>query len=219
MSVRPYGQFCGFARAAEIIGERWAFLILRDLLVGPKRFTDLHRGLVGIPTNVLTARLKELEQAGVVQRRVLPRPEGSVVYELTQHGMELEDVVIQLGRWGSKLLGEPRRGETLTVDALIMAMRSTFRREAALGVYAAFELHVGEIVIHARVDDGTLEVAEGALTNADLIIETGTALKALMAGEISSAEAIDNGSVLLTGDPELLSRFVKIFHIGSMPAA
>ena len=93
MVNRTYGQYCGLARALEIIGERWALLIVRDLLVGPRRFSDLRRGLTRIPSNILTARLKEMEQAGVVERRVLPRPAGSVVYELTGHGRGLEDPV------------------------------------------------------------------------------------------------------------------------------
>src|ERR1700730_10133410 len=102
MSMRAYGQYCGLARALEIVGERWAILVIRDLLVGPKRFTDLHRGLPGIPTNVLTARLNELEEAGVIRRRALPRPERSVVYELTEYGSELDEVVVRLGLWGAK---------------------------------------------------------------------------------------------------------------------
>src|SRR5450755_253989 len=102
MSSRTYGQYCGLARALEMVGERWGLLIVRDLLVGPKRFTDLHRGLSGIPTNVLTDRLKELEQVGIVRRRLLPRPAGSIVYELTEYGQELEDVVLRFGLWGAK---------------------------------------------------------------------------------------------------------------------
>jgi DNA-binding HxlR family transcriptional regulator len=131
MTTRVYGQYCGFARALEVVGERWAFLIVRDLLVGPKRFTDLHRGLSGIPTNVLTARLKELERGGVVRRRLLPRPAASIIYELTPYGLELEDVVCRLGRWGAKSLGTQRCEEIVTADSLVMAMRSTFRPEAA----------------------------------------------------------------------------------------
>src|ERR1700737_2507239 len=102
MSMRAYGQYCGLARALEIVGERWAILVIRDLLVGPRRFTDLHRGLPGIPTHILTARLKELEEAGVVRRRVLPRPANSIVYELTEYGHELEEALQALGRWGAK---------------------------------------------------------------------------------------------------------------------
>src|ERR1700730_8022475 len=116
MRTRAYGQYCGLARAVEIVGERWVVLIIRDLLVGPKRFTDLHRGLPRMPTNVLTSRLRELESGGVVRRRVLPRPAGSVIYELTEYGTELEDVLIGLGRWGAKLLHEPRPDEIITAD-------------------------------------------------------------------------------------------------------
>src|SRR5262245_46098758 len=97
-----------------MVGERWALLIVRDLLVGPKRFTDLRRGLPRIPTNVLAARLQELEASGVVQRRVLPRPASGVVYALTDYGSELEGIVLRLGRWGAQSLGERRPGEIVT---------------------------------------------------------------------------------------------------------
>ncbi|MGZ3504775.1 MAG: winged helix-turn-helix transcriptional regulator [Vulcanimicrobiaceae bacterium] len=218
MKARAYGQFCGLARAIEIVGERWAVLIIRDLLVGPKRFTDLHHGLPKIPTNVLTARLKELEAAGVVRRRVLPRPAGSVIYELTEYGMELEDVVVGLGRWGAKLLDEPRPGEIITVDSITMAMRSTFHPEAARGLHAGYELHFGDIVIHASVDDGKLEAGAGPLPAPDLIIEAGPAIKDLMAGAIGPTEAVENGVVRLTGNADLLTRFAEIFRIEPMPA-
>jgi DNA-binding HxlR family transcriptional regulator len=213
MTKRAYGQFCGLVRALEIVGERWALLIVRDLLVAPKRFTDLRQGLPRIPTNILSLRLRELEAAGVVRRRVLPRPSGAVVYELTDHGNALEDVVLRLGRWGAKSLGEPGPEDIVTVDSLVMAMRSTFHPEAAHGLDVRYELQVGEIVLHVRIDGGRLEVAEGARPDPDLVIETGPAIKALMAGEMSPADAIDTGSVRLTGDPTLLARFVEVFQI------
>src|SRR3981189_2283805 len=97
VAARSYGQYCGLARALELVGERWALLIVRDLLVGPRRFTDLRQGLPRIPTNVLSDRLTELEQSGIIRRRVLPRPSGSVVYELTEYGSRLEDAVLRLG--------------------------------------------------------------------------------------------------------------------------
>lgn len=219
MSTRAYGQFCGFARALEIVGERWALMIIRDLLVGPKRFTDLHRGLPGIPTNVLTARLKEFEEAGIVRRRALPRPERGVVYELTSYGTQLEDTVVHLGRWGAKLLCEPRPDEIVTPDSLIMALRSTFRREAARKLHVGYELRLGEIVLHARIDDGKIEAGAGPLTAPDLIIEAGPGIKFLMSGEMSPAEAIANGTVHLTGDARLLERFAEIFRIDPMPPA
>jgi DNA-binding HxlR family transcriptional regulator len=219
MSTRAYGQYCGFARALEMVGERWAFLIVRDLLVGAKRFTDLHRGLAGIPTNVLTARLKELEEAGVVRRRLLPRPTGSIVYELTAYGKELDDIVLRLGAWGAKSLGEPRPIEGITADSMVMAMRSTFRPEAARGTRATYEIHFGEIVINVRVRGAKLVVEKGALPGADLVIHAGIGIKSVMTGELTPTEALRNGSVHITGDPALLTRFAELFRIGPLPQA
>src|SRR5215470_13429076 len=197
MSKRAYGQFCGLAHALELVGERWALLIVRDLLVGPKRFTDLRRGLPRIPTNVLATRLKELEQAAVVRRRVLPRPAGSVVYELTEHGAGLEPVVLALCRWGIQTLGEPGPGDLLTVDALIIALRTVFDPEPARGLRVSYQLQVGEIVVHALVDDGALEVGRGELATADLGIETSVAMPRLLTGELDPATAVAQGAVRL----------------------
>jgi DNA-binding HxlR family transcriptional regulator/putative sterol carrier protein len=213
MSKRNYGQYCGLTRALEIIGERWALLIIRDLLVGPRRFTDLRRGLPNIPTNILTARLKELEEAGIVHRRLLPRPSGSVVYELTPYGSELEDSVLALGLWGARLLKEPRPDELVTVDSLIMALRTSFRPEAAHGVTLAFELRTGGHLVHLRISDGSLTAAAGPWPGADLVIEAGSALRALLAGEVGAAQALGDGSVRVAGDPALLTRFTEIFFV------
>jgi len=217
VTARRYGQFCGLARALELVGERWALLIVRDLLVGPRRFTDLRQGLPRIPTNVLSERLKELEQAAIVQRRVLPRPAASVVYELTAYGNQLDEVVKRLGLWGAQSLGEPRPGEIMTADSVVMALRSTFVPEAAQGVHISYELRLGEIVLHAQVDGACVAVAEGPLPGADLVVEAGPAVKDLMAGELGPAEAIASGSVRLTGDPALLDRFVELFRIPPRP--
>jgi DNA-binding HxlR family transcriptional regulator len=210
---RTYGQYCGLARAVEILGERWGLLIVRDLMVAPKRFTDLQRGLPGIPSNVLTARLKELEEASVVERRVLPRPNGSIVYALTEYGQALEDTVIRMGRWGAKSLGDPRPDEIITPDSMVMALRSTFRSEAADGLRASYELRIGDVVIHARVHDGSVDVGTGELENADLIIEAGPAIRMLMAGEITPGDALASGALRIKGKRQLLARFAQIFRI------
>src|SRR5438105_10131964 len=145
VAARTYGQFCGLARALELVGERWALLIVRDLLVGPRRFTDLRQGLPRIPTNVLSERLKELEHAGIVRRRALPRPAASVVYELTDYGSQLEEVVMKLGLWGAQALGEPRPDEIITTDSIVKALRPTFVPELARGLRTAYELRLGVI--------------------------------------------------------------------------
>jgi DNA-binding HxlR family transcriptional regulator len=213
MANRAYGQYCGLSRAAEVVGERWGLLIIRDLLVGPKRFTDLQRGLPGIPTSVLTSRLKELEGAGVIARRALPRPGGSVVYELTEYGQELEDVIVRFGRWGAKSLGEPRPDEIVTPDSLVMALRSTFDPQAARQVRATFELRVGDIVVNARVDRGKLEAAAGESPEAALVIEAGPGIRALFLREITPDDAVKSGIVRLRGTRELLDVFATVFRI------
>jgi DNA-binding HxlR family transcriptional regulator len=213
MSKRAYGQFCGLVRALEVVGERWALLIVRDLLVGPRRFTDLKQGLAKIPTNILAARLKELEQAGVIRRTALPLPAKGVAYELTELGESLEEPVVSLSRWGARLLGEPRPDEVVTTDSMIMALRTTFRAEAAEGVRAAYVLRMGPIVLHARVDGPRVEVGAGELPDPDLVIEAGPGLRAVMAGEVTPAQAIRDGIASITGDPALFDRFAQIFRI------
>lgn len=217
MATRTYGQYCGVARALELVGERWALLIIRDLLVGPKRYTDLRSGLPRIPTNVLATRLKELEQAGLVVRRVLPRPSGAVVYELTPYGAELEELVLGLGRWGARSLGELRPGEIATAESLIMALRSTFRPELASGPAVGYELRFGDVVIHARIEDGSLETAAGPLPDADLVIEALAPLTPLLAGEISASDALAEGTVRTTGTTPDLARFATLFPITPRP--
>jgi DNA-binding HxlR family transcriptional regulator len=213
VSSRTYGQYCGFSRALELVGERWALLIIRDLLVGPKRYSDLQRGLAKIPSNILSDRLKELEEADIVQRRLLPRPSGAVVYELTKAGRDLEAPVIALGRWGAQRLGEPRPDEIVTEDSMATALMTTFRPEAAARANGTYELHVGEIVIHAQVRNGKLAVGRGPLPEADLIIEARPELRAVMAREITPDEALKKKIVRLRGNPKLFAQFVRMFQI------
>ena len=214
MSTRTYGQYCGFSRALELIGERWALLLIRDLLIGPKRFSDLHRGLPGIPTNILTARLKELEEAALVRRTVLPRPAGGVAYELTDEGRELEESVISLGRWGAKRLGDPRPGEVVTEDSIAAALLTTFRPQAAGRTKASYELRLGDIIVNAQIRDGKATIGRGSLPDADLILEAGPELRQLMARELTPEDALKKKIVrIVSGDPKLLKRFAEMFQI------
>src|SRR5690349_16794698 len=179
MASRTYADYCGLTHALELVGERWALLVIRELLSGPKRFTDLRRGLPRIPTNILSARLKELERDGIVQRAVLPRPASGVAYELTDYGRELEGPLTALLRWGTKTLGEPRPEDTVSAASLIMGMREMFRPEVAQGLRAAFEVRFHGCVIHLGIDDGTLDIDEGPAADPDLTIET-ESLRALL---------------------------------------
>ncbi|GAA3037214.1 hypothetical protein GCM10017559_76270 [Streptosporangium longisporum] len=217
-----YGQFCGLSRALEMVGERWGLLIVRDLFTGPKSLPELRRGLPRMPAETLTVRLRELEHAGVVRRRASEPVDGhdadAPVYELTEYGGQLERAVVELSRWGARSLGEPRPEDVVTVNSMIMALRTTFHPEAARGLTAGYELRLGEMVLHARIEDGVLSVGEGALPGADLVVEPGPLLRALMAGEIDPAEAIENGTLRITGDPALMTRFVEIFTFRPEPS-
>lgn len=217
MTARTYNQICGLARAMEIVGERWSMLVVRDLLLGSKRFTDLRKTLHRIPVSILSSRLNELEEAGVVRRRVLPQLDAAVVYELTEYGSELEEVVLRLGLWGARSLGEPGEDDIFTLDSAVLSLYTTFQQDAAAGKHVNYEVHYGDMVVHAMVDDGALKAEEGAHPDADLVIEVQGSPKPLFTGEVSPAEAVSSGLVRITGEMELLEEFVKLFHIPSAP--
>jgi DNA-binding HxlR family transcriptional regulator len=219
MTARRYGQYCGLAYALDLVGERWAMLIVRDLILGPRRFTEIQRGLPGIPTNVLSARLKELEQNGIVLRRVLPRPESGVVYDLTDYGRELEEILLRLGLWGARSLGEPKPGDVVTPAAVVIALHGSFRPEAARRLRATFEVHIGDVVAHARVANGTIEANDGPAADADLVLAGDQTLRRVMAGELTMDEALALGTVTAAGDPDLLDRFAEVFRLPPPVAA
>jgi DNA-binding HxlR family transcriptional regulator len=216
MARRGYGQICGLSRALEIIGERWALLIVRELVDAPKRFTDLRQGLPKIPTNVLSARLKELEQAEVLQRRILPRPANAVVYELTEYGRELEEILLALGRWGAQSMCQPEADDVFTLDSLMTAVRTSYQGQGTSSQVAAepvsYELRVNEIVISVTVQDGQLGVVGGPLPEPDLVIEASQGFTDLLTGRTSPSEAIESGSVRVIGDPGLLTEFTNTFR-------
>ncbi|KNY05754.1 winged helix-turn-helix transcriptional regulator [Microbacterium sp. GCS4] len=224
MAARSYGQYCGVTTAVELIGERWALLIVRDLLVGPRRYTDLKQGLPRIPTNILSTRLKELQDGGVVRRIPLLR---GLAYELTPYGQALEPVILALGRWGFQTMGDPEEGDIVTADSLTMALRTAFRSDAADDV--EYELHVGEVALHASVRGGELAVIqisppappvggrEPVREEPDAVIVAGPGIRRLIGGEITPAEAIAQDVVaVVRGDAAHLESFARTFHIAPL---
>jgi DNA-binding HxlR family transcriptional regulator len=169
--MRTYGDRCGIARALDVVGERWALLVVRDLLLGPKRFSDLRAGLSRVSPDVLSQRLRELEAAGVVQRRRLPRPAASQVYELTERGRELEPVVLGLGRWGSRT-PVPDGDPPLSPDSAMLALKTLFDPAAAREVRATYELRFGDHEFHVLIADGALTIGRGPAEQPDAVIET-----------------------------------------------
>ena len=216
--MRTYCDGCAAAHALDIIGERWALLVVRELLLGPKRFTDLRAGLPAVSPNVLAQRLRELERAGVLRRRKLPPPAASKVYELTEWGMELEPVIVRLGRWGARSPSKPRDA-ALGVDSLVLSFRTMFAPHTAEGLRASYELRLGEDVFMAVVDDGRFEIARASAEKVDATIETDAAtLAALVYEGRELAEALRAGEVKIEGDEAAVERFVRLFPLPE-PAA
>jgi DNA-binding HxlR family transcriptional regulator len=209
---KRFDQYCPIAHALSLVGERWALLVVRELLKGPKRYTDLAAGLPGIGTNILASRLRELEGAGVVHRRKLPPPAASTVYELTEYGAGLEEVIHALARWGARTLGLPRRDDDLAADWGLQAFPALFYPERARSVTETYVIRVDDDVFTVRLQDGHLSTELGAAAEADLDVATDMAtFFALASGELPPREAIEQGRVRLEGDAETLARCFRIF--------
>ncbi|HET7479186.1 MAG TPA: winged helix-turn-helix transcriptional regulator [Rubrobacteraceae bacterium] len=210
---RTYDDGCAAAHALDLVGERWALLVVRELLLGPKRFTDLRAGLPNASPNVLSQRLRELEGAGVVRRRKLPPPAASRIYELTEWGAELEPAVLSLGRWGARSPSKPRDAE-LSVDSLILSFRTMFDASAAEGFSATYEIRLGEESFRAEVADGRFEISRGVADRPDATIETDPgALAALVYDGRPLAEALRSGDLNLKGDESAVERFLRLFPL------
>lgn len=217
MAARDYGQYGGFARALELVGERWALLIVRDLLVGPRRFGQLAAGLPRIPSNILAARLKDLQATGVIRQASRSR---AVVYELTPYGRELEPIVLALGAWGFKALDDPRPGQIITADSLTVALRAAFRPQMAAQLPSTtYAAHVGAAALLIRVDGSALDVTHGD-GPVDLAFAAGPDIRWLLSGELAPERAIETGVIeVLHGPADLLTRFASTFHLAARRAA
>ena len=210
---RTYGDRCGVARALDIAGERWALLVVRELLLGPKRFTDLRAGLPHVGPDILAQRLRELEQSGIVRRGTLPPPAGSRIYELTERGHELEPIVVALGRFGSVAPFPPGEAQ-IGVDAVVIALKSLFAAGAADGLSASYELRLGEQSFRIDVADGRIETVRGSAEAPEATIETdpGTLASILWHGR-KLEEARRAGDIAIAGDRRAVTRFVGLFPL------
>lgn len=206
---RRYDDPCGIARGLNVIGERWALLVIRELVFGPKRFTDLHRGLPTASQNVLSQRLRELEAGGVVRRRRLGPPVAAWVYELTEWGRGLEPVLYHLGRWGSR--SPMISGNELSTDALMFALRTSFDADAARN--GTYEIRLGDDRFHAVVVDGRLWLERGEADEPDAVLVTNvTTLRSVVFGDRTLREAADDGTLRVEGAEEAAARFAASFR-------
>jgi DNA-binding HxlR family transcriptional regulator len=212
-TTRTYDDGCAAAHALDLVGERWALLVVRELLLGPKRFTDLRSGLPHASPNVLAQRLRDLEAAGVVRRGKLPPPAASKIYELTEWGRDLEPVIIALGRWGVRSPTKPPDAE-LGVDSLILSFRTMFDPGRAEGLDASYEFRLGEDRFRAEVADGRLEIERGTAADSDATVEAdaGT-LAALVYDNLELDDALSSGDLRIKGDREAVERFLALFPL------
>jgi DNA-binding HxlR family transcriptional regulator len=210
---RRYDEGCAVAHSLDLVGERWALLIVRELLLGPKRFTDLRAGLPGASADVLAQRLREMAEAGIVRRRRLPPPAGSEVYELTEWGASLEPVVTLLGQWGSRSASFNPAADS-SVDSLVLSLRALFDSHAA-GVFSAtIALSLNGNRFVAEIADGQLHVSRGEARHPTATLDTDrSALAALLYGGRSLDDAVHAGDAAVGGKTTAVARFLRLFRL------
>ena len=212
-SRRRYDDACGAAHALDLVGERWALLVMRELMLGPKRFSDIRADLPGISANTLTQRLEGLEAAGVVVRTRLAPPASGRVYELTPWGYESEPIFQVLGRWAARSPShDPRL--PLSAASLLLSFRTMIDPERARGLKARIGLRLGRESFVVRIDGGEVDVERGAPERADLIL-TGPppAVAAAVYGGVPLAALEAEGALAIEGDRDLAARFVTVFPL------
>jgi DNA-binding HxlR family transcriptional regulator len=211
---RSHKDGCAAAHALELVGERWALLVVRELMVGPRRFTDLRGGIPDISPNVLGQRLRELEEHGVLRRRKLAPPAASHVYELTGWGYQLEPVLESLGRWGSRSPTLPGDGE-VSLRSFILAMRAMFSPEAAKGLQASYRLLLGEETFYAKVGRSRIEIAAGEIEDPDATISAPDhmSLVDVVFNDRSLAQAELSGDLEAKGNKRAVARFIELFPL------
>ena len=212
--MKTYGQWCSLAKALELVGERWTLLLVRELLEGPRRYSDLLEDVPGISTDVLAARLRDMEEHGLVARRTLPAPASSKVYELTELGEELRVPVHSLSRWGLQLLG-PRDTEEFRPHWLATSLRGLVNRRVAEGIAFDIDFEVGDDIgtIRIHVEDGTLDHVPEPASEADVVVraDLGT-LARLGSGGAAAREALASGAVAMEGSNDALQTYAALFR-------
>jgi DNA-binding HxlR family transcriptional regulator len=210
MAVRRYDDPCGIARALDAVGDRWALLVVRELIFGPKRFSQLRDGLGSVSPNVLSQRLRELEDAGVVGRGALDPPAGVAVYELTPRGLALEPILLELGRWGSQQ-PLPAAGQ-LSASALLLALKTVFNPPADVADGAVFALRVDGDWFRVTIAGGSIDIVHGRTEHPAVTLEAEAAtLRSVAFGREPIAVAERDGRLTVSGDRELAERFTRMF--------
>jgi DNA-binding HxlR family transcriptional regulator len=209
---RAYQEYCAIARSLDLLGQRWTLLVVRDLFLGPQRYTDLQAGLPGIASDILTARLRTLEDEGLVRRRVLPPPAPATVYELTEAGRRLGPLIRALGEVGLTLLDTPAPGQPINPGPVVMSLNLVFRTDEAGGVNETYGLKLDGRAFTVEVDGDTVTTERGAPASPAATLRTDSrTLVGLVRGETTTAAAEAGGDLEVEGDRAALNRFAALF--------
>jgi len=210
---RTYDDGCAMAHALDLVGERWGLLVIRELMLGPKRFTDLRASLPGISPNVLTQRLEELEAVSVLRHRKLPPPIAAQVYELTAWGLELEPIIREIGRWAARSPHMPDNAP-MSVNSLVLSFRTMFSAEAARGLKANLQLRLSGEPFRTTIADGRIEIERGDVAQPDATIDgDANAIAGLVYGGVDLGKAMRASELKVTGDTALVKRFATLFPL------
>ena len=211
-TTRTYGDACRIAHGLDLVGDRWSLLVVRELLLGPKRFTDLSDGLPRATPDMLSRRLRDLAAGGVVERRRLDAPYSAYVYELTDYGARLEPLIIGLGEWAARSEIAPRDPGAMSPDSLVLALRTHFDPTAAKGASISAELRIGDARYSLAVTNGEFEAASGAPDHPDVVIAAKTLpLADALWDEGSLSMARRAGDVRIEGDEKAGLRLLGMF--------
>ncbi|HEV3376618.1 MAG TPA: winged helix-turn-helix transcriptional regulator [Thermoleophilaceae bacterium] len=212
VSRRTYPEYCAIARSLDLLGQRWTLLVVRDLFLGPQRYTDLQAGLPGIASDILTARLRALEDEGLVRRRDLPPPAPATVYELTEAGRRLGPLIRALGEVGLTLLDTPAPGQPVNPGPVVMSLNLVFRADQAGGVKETYGLELDGHAFTVQVDGDTVTTERGAPASPAATFRTAPrTLVGLLRGETTTAAAEARGDLEVEGDRAALDRFTALF--------
>jgi DNA-binding HxlR family transcriptional regulator/putative sterol carrier protein len=212
MPEHRYQQYCALARALDVVGDRWTLLIVRELVPGPRRFIDLVEGLPGISRNLLTQRLRDLERDGIIARQELPPPAARQVYELTDDGRGLADVMSALIGWGARRLGERTPGDSVRARWSAVAMSVLTNREAAKGVSETYQYVVGDSAFYFTLDDGSIQLHDGRAEDPAVTVTTDEETWAdIASGNLTASSATATGALTVAGDRQAAKRMGKIF--------
>jgi len=208
-----YDQYCPLARAAEVVGERWTLLVVRELLLGPKRFSDLKRALLGVSTSVLSDRLARLEERGVIARSEVRPPTPATLYELTPLGKRLLPAVLELARWGGGLMAEPHPNDHMEPDWLRLGFTTFARKSASPARRFEIRLEGAQVFCVAGGPNGTAVSLE--YDSADTVVHAASALPlfALAAGQLDAATALRDSVITADGDVAALDEFSELFDM------